>query len=701
MRPNALLKQAQDFQLTTIDDLKSAIAKLQNQQMSERKLRNLKRLESFVLRMDQFEQVVTVYFNASIFVGFVWGPVKCLLLTASSYHAAFDALLEMYERIGLNLPQLEQYQSQFQSNAHMRTILHLIYADILRFHKKAMKFFKHPVWKQLFRAQWKNSKVKFSRIIESFRSHKTLLESQASLIQLTEHRKFVAEGEERYRREKDEDLWLTGIPGAGKTILAARIIQELQKSSSAKVIFFFCKEGDLERNSFLAFARALLGQLLRRNKALLPHLYERATDSPTGTLTSISSAQELLGLALRSLPSIFIVLDGVDECPPKESRTLVSWLQKEVESVNNDSGDACCLFVSQDNQICNQLLKDIPLVKLVRGFEYWKPETTISSNRRSSTPVLDLNHVIQAIQTEIENLSSKQPDLQNLYGKGLFNCNRLYCQLFVAGFTDSNRRDEHLKEHERSFFRKVPGCPAAQFGFASQSELELHNARCHQAPLKSTSFPVYQSPASIDVEHACMTGNLAVVERWAEQFGPDELEKRVWGTGAGKLMGPAIESAIHNEQLGITRFLLDRSMHPGKHILDMIGKAYLEKRYSFLQSILGLSHIKPDISEKDEKSIHKWVTRMFKCYDDVPAQGLLEYLRSHGAGMQETWMSKATEHDCMGSLKYLIGALEGRELVSGCRMAMNTAALYGKGKSVSFCLTKGSGILLPDRTTRR
>jgi hypothetical protein len=42
-------EQAQDFQLTTIDDLKSAIAKLQNQQMSERKLRNPKRLESFVL----------------------------------------------------------------------------------------------------------------------------------------------------------------------------------------------------------------------------------------------------------------------------------------------------------------------------------------------------------------------------------------------------------------------------------------------------------------------------------------------------------------------------------------------------------------------------------------------------------------------------------------------------------------------------
>lgn len=48
----------------------------------------------------------------------------------------------MYEAIAANLPMLEQYQTLFQSNPHMRTILHLIYADILKFHKKAFKFFK-------------------------------------------------------------------------------------------------------------------------------------------------------------------------------------------------------------------------------------------------------------------------------------------------------------------------------------------------------------------------------------------------------------------------------------------------------------------------------------------------------------------------------------------------------------------------------
>jgi hypothetical protein len=184
-----------------------------------------------------------------------------------------------------------------------------------------------------------------------------------------------------------------------------------------------------------------------------------------------------------------------------------------------------------------------------------------------------------------------------------------------------------------------------------------------------------------------MTGNLAMVERWAEQFGPDELEQYVWGTG--KETSRAIRSAISNEQLAIIRFFLDQNLHPGKRILAVIWRAYLEKRYSFLHSILGLSHIKPDISKQDEKSIHIWVTTLFKRHDDVPAQGLLEYLRSHGVNIQRTWMSDAAEHGCLDSLEYLIGAFEGDDLISACTGAMSMAARHGKRAVCKLLLDRG------------
>ncbi|KAL4936205.1 hypothetical protein BDV06DRAFT_233640 [Aspergillus oleicola] len=468
-RSTLTAEEAQDFQLTTLGDLKDALAKLQDQQLSERKLRNLKRLQGFVLGMEQFERIVTVYQNTSEIVGFVWGPVKFLLLVGSythvsragltdvqqltsSFTAAFDAVLGFYETIGLNLPQFQLYQTLFHTNPHVHTILHAIYADVLRFHKKALKLFKQKIWKQVFHATWKGFGVKLNRIRDSIHSNKLLLESQASLVQLTEHRQFVLEEQERYRRSKEDErrrkriavrdwlnaantaddqekyteerskypetgkwifhdtimrswrdstnmstplMWLTGIPGAGKSILGSLLVEELRRSYPGCIVFFYCKHGDEERNSFIAVTRSLLGQLLTHNKALLPLLYTSVTESELSSLKSLSVAQSLLSVALRSLPRVFVILDGIDECAPVESRKIVAWFREEVESINNDSGDAHCLFISQDDQICNKLLKDIPTVKITKDnnkediryyctslSQSWEDDFGISANKR-------------------------------------------------------------------------------------------------------------------------------------------------------------------------------------------------------------------------------------------------------------------------------------------------------------------------------
>jgi hypothetical protein len=178
-----------------------------------------------------------------------------------------------------------------------------------------------------------------------------------------------------------------------------------------------------------------------------------------------------------------------------------------------------------------------------------------------------------------------------------------------------------------------------------------------------------------------------MIERWAEQFGPDELEQHIWETR--KQMRPAIWSAISNEQVGITKFLLDKSLHPGKRILDVIGTAYLEKRYTFLRSILGLSHIKPDTSMQAEKNIKIWVRTMFKRHDDAEAQELLEYFGSHGMGVQRDWIATAIEYDCMGSLKYLTSAFKGDDLVKACESAMCAAAKFGKREVCKLLLDQG------------
>lgn len=60
---------------------------------------------------------------------------------ASTFHEAFDALLDAYQRIGEHMPLLAQYEDYFRNHPQMTRVLRLMYEDILKFHFKAMKYF--------------------------------------------------------------------------------------------------------------------------------------------------------------------------------------------------------------------------------------------------------------------------------------------------------------------------------------------------------------------------------------------------------------------------------------------------------------------------------------------------------------------------------------------------------------------------------
>jgi hypothetical protein len=62
--------------------------------------------------------------------------------TASTWTESFNILLDAYEQIGENIPQFEQYGTLFNGSPEMQKVLGLVYADILEFHRRALKFFK-------------------------------------------------------------------------------------------------------------------------------------------------------------------------------------------------------------------------------------------------------------------------------------------------------------------------------------------------------------------------------------------------------------------------------------------------------------------------------------------------------------------------------------------------------------------------------
>ena len=73
-------KECQDFQFVTFNDVRETALRIQRDQENIKTMMNMSRLESFMEAMNQFGKVVEVFGNSNIFVAFVWGPMKFILL---------------------------------------------------------------------------------------------------------------------------------------------------------------------------------------------------------------------------------------------------------------------------------------------------------------------------------------------------------------------------------------------------------------------------------------------------------------------------------------------------------------------------------------------------------------------------------------------------------------------------------------------
>lgn len=131
---------------------------------------------------------------------------------------------------------------------------------------------------------------------------------------------------------------------------------------SVSVIFFYCKHLDKQRDTFTALARSMLVQLLKQNEDLLSYLYGKCVSSGHISLVSAQLSRELLDIALKSVPKIYIIIDGLDECQPSERKAILSFFTSIIESTQ--PGTLRGMFVSQDENDIRQLLQRASIVRL-------------------------------------------------------------------------------------------------------------------------------------------------------------------------------------------------------------------------------------------------------------------------------------------------------------------------------------------------
>ncbi|KAI1657699.1 hypothetical protein F4813DRAFT_389436 [Daldinia decipiens] len=117
-------------------------------------------------------------------LAFIWGPIKFLLLTATTWLESFDALLDAYQLIAESLPIFEIYQDLFSESSRMQGILECIWTNILDFHIRAIRIFDQSMIKLFFRSLWKDFNSRFQHIISDLQRLKALIESHANQIHI-------------------------------------------------------------------------------------------------------------------------------------------------------------------------------------------------------------------------------------------------------------------------------------------------------------------------------------------------------------------------------------------------------------------------------------------------------------------------------------------------------------------------------------
>ena len=116
---------------------------------------------------------------------------------------------------------------------------------------------------------------------------------------------------------------------------------------------------------------------------------------------------------------------------------------------------------------------------------------------RNDVSIKVLSEALQRNRNLIEALTSsnisyleKKRDLSTFYGGKRFKCPKITCFYFHEGFKDAKSRDAHINRHDRPFNCTSPDCSVAEFGFASNKDLEKHMRSFHpEISDQAKSFP--------------------------------------------------------------------------------------------------------------------------------------------------------------------------------------------------------------------
>jgi Cdc6-like AAA superfamily ATPase len=135
------------------------------------------------------------------------------------------------------------------------------------------------------------------------------------------------------------DIQLTSTAGAGKTMLASKVIDSLaNKPASEGVAYFYCNRNENQRRQAQQIQASFIKQLSISTKLdalpkpLLSLYEEKERTGLASNIISIEESESLLKDLSQMYPQTTLILDAMDECDQACRSTLLKVFSSLVES---------------------------------------------------------------------------------------------------------------------------------------------------------------------------------------------------------------------------------------------------------------------------------------------------------------------------------------------------------------------------------
>ncbi|KAH7882982.1 hypothetical protein F5I97DRAFT_161722 [Phlebopus sp. FC_14] len=202
-------------------------------------------------------------------------------------------------------------------------------------------------------------------------------------------------------------LWLQGKAGAGKSVIAAVVVEELSKRPPEEefLAHFFCDFRDVRTLRTPTILKALFAQFVQIPERELADLFPDLIERHAGGLPPPSEIEDLLDLLLRAMrlhKRKVIVIDGLNEC--NDIPTVLGCLEKI-----SAEEDVRLLVASRPEQIFLNHLAGRPTMALEDYIEFAN-EDMRNSLLKQMKDHFRLQAIPSGTKTEVQDSMVKQAD---------------------------------------------------------------------------------------------------------------------------------------------------------------------------------------------------------------------------------------------------------------------------------------------------